>query len=321
MAVLNEEALRLLADPARPPRASALMALSDADAAAVRLLQASWDKIPVERRRLIVRRLVEIAEDNVEADFHRVLRVFLDDADPDVRATAASGLWEDDSPVLLREFLALLSDDPSPLVREAAAEALAFFAMEAALGDPGQEQGNTLRLALLAAFARSGEDPKVRGAALQSVAVYEDEEVRAAIEMAYRSPEASLRANALAAMGNNLNSCFEPVVLLELKSLDPVMRYEAAKAAGFMELGQAVPRLIELSHDPDADVRMGSITALGQIGGQAARKCLRTLVKSSDRAVSEQASAALEEMAFMEDPLDGLPPDIELGPLERAQRC
>ena len=320
MAVLNKEILDALANPARPPRATALMALSDADAAAVRLLHASWGEIPVERRRLIVHRLVEITEDDLEADFLRVFRVFSKDADAEVRATAVAGLWEDGTPAFQRELTALLAADPSALVRGAAAEGLGVFAMDAALGSLSEKRSASLRAALLEGCARAGEDPEVIGAALVSVAVLEGEEIRQAIDLAYRSPEPILKAKALTAMGNNLDPCWQPVVLRELKSQNPVMRYAAAAAAGFMELGPAVPRLIELSRDPDVEVRLAAITALGQVGGQASRQRLQTLVKSSDPAVSEQASMALDEMIFMESPLAGLPLDIELGQLERVKK-
>jgi HEAT repeat protein len=312
MAVLNKEVLAALADPARPLRATALMALSDADRAAIRMLQASWGGIPVERRRLIVHRLVDIAEDNLEADFRQVLRVFLKDADPEVRATAVEGLWEDDSPALSRELMALLKDDPSAMVRRAAAEALGVVALESAVGALVEERGAAIRSVLLAAHLRAGEDPKVRGAALESVGVYEDEEVRQAIALAYGSAEPILRAKAVAAMGANLDAKWHPVVLRELKSPDPLMRYEAASAAGYMELERAVPKLIELCRDPDLEVRLAGISALGQIGGKAARKCLEYLLKSSDPVVSEQANTALDELLLAANPVTGsLAMDIE----------
>jgi HEAT repeat protein len=312
MSVLNDEILHALASPARAPRAKALMALSDADSGSLRVLRASWGEIPVERRRFIVHRLVEIAEDNVEADFHQVLRVFLKDSDPDVRATAIEGLWEDGSLAVMREEMALLQGDPSALVRRAAAEGLGVFAMEAAVGGLSEERVTSLRAALLAALARADEDPEVRGAALESVAVYGDEEIREDIDLAYRGAEPVMKARAVAAMGNHLDPCWKPLVLKELKSSEPRMRYEAASAAGFMELGQAIPRLIELASDADVEVRLAAITSLGQLGGQAARKCLDALAKGDDPVLSEQASVALYEMAATENPLVPLPMDVPL---------
>ncbi len=320
MAVLNQELLDTLADPARAPRATALMAFSDPDQGAVKLLRVSWGKIPVERRRLIVHRLVDIAEDDVEADFHQAMRVFLKDADPEVRATAVGGLWEDDSPAVSREMIALLKDDPSAQVRHAAAEGLGFFALEAAVGAVSPERAAALRDALLAAHLRAGEDSQVRGAALASVAVFADEEIGEAIARSFESADPVLRAKALVAMGNNLDARWEPVVMKEMKSPDPAMRYEAATAAGYMELAQAVPVLTELSRDADAEVRLAAITALGQVGGQAARQCLQALMKSADPAIREQASTALDEMAFGENPLASLPLDVPLDPPKKAKK-
>lgn len=319
MAVLNQELLDTLADPARAPRATALMAFSDADQGAVKLLRTSWDKIPVERRRLIVHRLVDIAEDNVEADFHQALRVFLKDADPEVRATAVQGLWEDGSPALLRELMALLKDDASATVRRAVAEGLGFFAMEGAVGGLPPERMAALRDALLASYLRDGEEPEVKGAALVSAAVFGDEEIRENIALAYGSADPVLRAKALAAMGNHLAACWEPVVMREMKSADAAMRYEAATAAGYMELAAAVPVLIELSRDPDAEVRLAAIAAVGQVGGQTARRHLQALLKSADPAVQEAASTALDEMAFNDNPLATLPLDLPSDSSKKAK--
>jgi HEAT repeat protein len=305
MAVLNQEMLDALADLTRPPRATALTALSDADRGGIQLLQHSWGAIPVERRRLIAHRLVDIAEDNVEADFGQVFRFFLKDADPEVRATAVEGLWEDDLPALDRELMVMLKDDASGMVRATVADALGVVALEAALGSLPEERGAAIRSALLAAHLRAGEEPQVRGAALESLGVYDDEEVGQAIAMAYKGAEPIMRAKAVAAMGVNLDPKWFPVVLRELKSSDPMMRYEAATAAGYMELQKAAPKLIELTRDPDAEVRLAAISALGQIGGKAARRCLQTLVNSSDPAMSDAANTALDDLNVAENPLTG----------------
>ncbi len=95
--------------------------LTQADLAAFRQ---AWKTIPVERRRDIVTRLVEIAEDNAEVTFNPIFRILLRDEDAEVRESAVEGLWEDDSPSLVDIFIRMMGKDASEDVQAAAAAAL-----------------------------------------------------------------------------------------------------------------------------------------------------------------------------------------------------
>ena len=52
----------------------------------------TWQRIPVRRRTEIAHAMVELAEDNIDLDFTMMFRWLLDDADPEVRASAGDGL-------------------------------------------------------------------------------------------------------------------------------------------------------------------------------------------------------------------------------------
>jgi HEAT repeat protein len=79
------------------------------------------------------------------------------------------------------------------------------------------------------------------------------------------------------------------------------MRFEAARACAELEADEAVPRLIELTRDEDAQVRLSAIEALGRIGGNEAKQALQECRDSADDAMSEAAEDALDEMKFWED--------------------
>jgi len=104
-------------------------------------------------------------------------------------------------------------------------------------------------------------------------------------------------------MGVNLDPSWQKVILAELSSPYPEVRYEAAEAAGEMELRQAVPTLVRMLQDEDAEVRMAAAGALGMIGGRQARKALEQCLKGEDELLKEAARLALEELLFMEEPL------------------
>ena len=53
----------------------------------------TWNELPVAERRRAVRTLIDLAEDNVELDYHDLFRRLIADPDPEVRALAIEGLW------------------------------------------------------------------------------------------------------------------------------------------------------------------------------------------------------------------------------------
>ena len=130
-------------------------------------------------------------------------------------------------------------------------------------------------------------------------------------------PEPEIRAGAVCAMGANLDPRWAKSVQVSLSSPHPPIRFEAATAAGYMELKEAVPDLIELTGDADTDVRMAAISALGEIGGAAAKRALTRLAKSDNQVTSEAAQSALDELHFLESPLQVPVGGLEAGPRTR----
>jgi hypothetical protein len=88
-----------------------------------------WLGIVPARKLRIIDRLVDLAEDNIELSFDDIFRFCLDDRDDVVRARAVDGLWESEDPALIRPFVRLLMNDPSPSVQASAALALGKFAL------------------------------------------------------------------------------------------------------------------------------------------------------------------------------------------------
>src|SRR5690606_27707671 len=88
---------------------------------------------PLEVRRYLVRRMADLAETTVELNFSRLFRIAFTDDDPEVRAIAVAGLWEDESSDCLEEFLTRFPTEHDPAVREALVVALGRFAYLACL--------------------------------------------------------------------------------------------------------------------------------------------------------------------------------------------
>ena len=66
----------------------------------------------------------------------------------------------------------------------------------------------------------------------------------------------------------------------------------------------AVPHLMLLLKDDDSEVRLAGINALGEIGGPLAKQALLTCTDDGDTNLEEAARIELEDMDFLEDPLD-----------------
>jgi hypothetical protein len=293
-------ALDHLRDENTPLSPAALAVFSEPTPKTIQLFANAWTLISSDRRRKIAQSLVDLTEDSYETNYTDLFRYLLEDEDPEVRALAIDGLWEEESPALVKPLVALVRSDPSAIVRAAAATSLGRFALLAELEELMAENAVLVRDSLIAAIRNSEEDLEVRRRAIESVAFFGDEEVRGIVAAAYENDDPRMRTSAIFAMGRSADKYWNKTVLRELESNDAQVRYEAARASGELELKKAVPRLIQLTDDSDLEVANAAIAALGQIGGDEAREALEHLVAGEDEGLSEAAQDSLDELTFTE---------------------
>jgi len=283
-----------------PLSMSNLYILSGMSKREMETFRAAWPRLPVERRRIILRALVEITEASFEADFNSIFRFCLSDEDEEVRAQAIEGLWEDESVSLLRSLIGLLRGDPSFLVRARAAAGLGRFVLLAELDELDSELGTEVREVLLHTINTPQEALEVRRRAVEAISFSGEEGVREIIEAAYQDEAQNMRVSAVFAMGRSVDPHWGEPLLRELKNPDPEMRYEAARACGQLELKEAVSTLTRLINDADREVQGAAIWALGRIGGRGARRVLRACCGSDDEILAQAAEEALSELEFAE---------------------
>jgi HEAT repeat protein len=90
-----------------------------------------------------------------------------------------------------------------------------------------------------------------------------------------------------------------------LENENSEIRFEAARASGELEAGDAVPKLLEIiEEDPDLQVQEMAIWALGRIGGQVAREALEECLESEVEAIALAAEEALDELNLFSDSFD-----------------
>lgn len=282
---------------------SRLADLSNLNSEELELFERSWPAIEPKRRRQIVHRLVELAEDNLALNFDSIFKYCLKDQDNEVRSKAIEGLWENEEASLIEPLINLLEQDSSEKVQAAAAIAMGKFAMLAEHKKLRSCHISKIQEALLRVIGDKNRPVEVRRRALEAVAPISLPQVKTAIMEAYQGPNSRLRISSIYAMGKSCDPSWLPVLLKELAGADAEVRYEAAGACGELEEGTAVPYLIKLVNDFDVDVQMAAIQALGKIGNLQAKECLEQCLDSTSEAVRQTAEEALNELEAREDPL------------------
>ena len=287
-----------LGDPSGPLQHRALRQLNDIGRDERDEFRAAWERVQPERRREIATAIAALAEENVEFDFRDVFCVMADDPDADVRLAAVDGLWEDDRLTTLRQLLPMLDGDSDEDVRAAVALALGRFAQRAGLGELSERVAGDVREALYATSANLDVPDAVRRRAIEGLGYFGSDDTTAIIGQAYTSGKQPLKESALVAMGHTLDTRWLPILDAELQSEEAALRYEAARAVGEYgsEAMALLPRLLTLAEGGDLEVAQAAIWALGQVGGESARRVLKRLSDSDNPTIQQTADEALAEL-------------------------
>jgi HEAT repeat protein len=309
-----EQIINDLVDNNQPMLNARLADLSDLNIQQLKLLDDAWQNIDAKRKRQIMHRLFELAEDDVCLNFDGIFKNRLRDEDEEMQCIAIEGLWENEEASLIEPLINLMDQDSSRKVQAAAALALGRFAMLVENQKISKDYIPRLSQSLLTTMADSSKSIDVRRRALEAVAPLSLPRVKQAIADSYNHGNTLLKASAIYAMGKNCNPHWLPILLSELTANNSEMRYEAAVACGEMGEQEAVPYLIELINDDDADVQMASVQALGKIGGSEAKEHLKECINQPSEAIRQAVTQALHELGIVTEPL--YPQHIDYGELD-----
>jgi HEAT repeat protein len=297
------EIINTLANTEQSIQSAMLADLSNIDSSNLSFFSQIWVTISADRRRKIISRMVDLAEDNFELNFDSIFKHCLKDPDAEVRTKAIEGLWENEETTLITPFIRMLNEDSSETVQAAAAKALSKYAMLAELKKLGPNSSSRVSQALLAILADKSKPIEVWRRALEAAAPLSLPEVKNNINDAYKSSNPKVKNSAIFAMGKNCDTAWVPLLIKELKSPDNNARYEAAGACGELCDEEAVPHLIKLTQDKDIEVQQAAILALGKIGGNKAKSHLLKCKNSPDEITSEAAEKALKQIEAEQDSL------------------
>jgi HEAT repeat protein len=310
--------INALLDEETPFHPRYLYRLSDLDDQELGLLADSWSRISIRRRQALMEDMEELGEKDYLMNFEGAGRLGLRDSDSKVRALALHLLWEYEVFDLIPLFIDLMENDPEATVRAAAAQTLGKFVYFGELEELSQDVHQNLQARLLKT-ARSDSAAPVRLRAIESLGFSSLKEVEQLIEKTYASGEKEMVAASLFAMGRSANNRWEEHVISRFAHPFPKVRMEAARAAGELELDEAIEGLLELLDDDNDDVRAASIWSLSQIGGEGVRDALEEMQESTeDEEEADFIETALDNLSFTEEmelfsmfALPDIPDDLE----------
>ena len=296
-----DQLLQALLDVDTPLAPRFLYRLSDLDEDELAQLRKTWPDVPAWRRQALMEDAAELGERDTLLSFEGLCRLAVCDPEAGVRLPAARALWEYEHPSLIDIFLDLMETDADPAVRAAAASGLGRFVYAGELEEIPDYTLHEIEDRLIRAH-RNAESVNVRRRALESLGFSGRDEVSQLIEAAFNSGDKDWMAAALFAMGRSANERWQPQVFSMLGSQFPALRAEAARAAGELEIRSARTRLLEMLDDPDPGTRSAAIWSLSQIGGEGVRDTLeRIYEESEDEEEVDLVEEALDNLAFTED--------------------
>jgi HEAT repeat protein len=296
-----EALIEALLDVDTPLSPRFLYRLSDIEAAELEMLKEVWEQVPDWRRKALLEDVETLGAANYMLSFEALARFTILDALPEVRLPSIRTLAEYETTDLIELYRQALSQDNDLLVRAAAADALSRYVYLGEIEELPPAMLREIEQHLIEVI-RSEDAKLVRRRALEALSYSAREEVTEFISVAYNSADKEWIVSAVLAMGRSANEKWAPQVLENLENSFPAIRAEAARAAGELELHEAVPQLLEMLDDHDPDVRAASIWSLSQIGGEGVQEALEMMYEQTDDPEEvELIEAALENLEFTEN--------------------
>lgn len=269
--------------------------LSDLDDVALRAFEPVWNNLPADYKRRIITELAEASEVNFEFNYETLGYLALDDPDAGVRSAAIDLLWINESLDLMSRLIDLAENDDSSEVRARATSELGRFILLGEYEEIPEAEAVRVQDVVINLLNDEVEDIQVRRRALEAISNSSLDFVNQAIQEAYESDEHLMRVSAVYAMGRSYDATWNETVVREMRNDDPEIRYEAARAAGELEIEEAVTLLGKIAVADEREIKQVAIWSLGEIGGSQAMRLLTALAEDAEEAEDEDLKEAIED--------------------------
>jgi HEAT repeat protein len=275
---------------------------SDISHVDLKKLEEVWPQVWTERRRGLLEDMETMAEKDTLLFFDHVAVMCLEDEDPVARATAIRLLWQSENEKLVPKLIKLLKEDSQDIVRAAAATALGVFVYLGELEEIDEDIYKDILNALIKVHMGSDER-LVRRRALEALGWATHPEVSDFIQHAYETNQEEWLQSALFAMGRSYDNRWTKAVMRMFDHPDALVRYEAVRAAGELELEDARQALFDMLEEgiEDDDIYYAAIWSLSKIGGRGVREAIEASLEDAEEPEDIQLlEEALENLDFTE---------------------
>lgn len=302
-----EQLVEALLDDSEPLLPQYLLRLSDLEGAELGAVRANWLDIPLHRRQSLMEDLQLLAREDTVLSFETIAQLALADRDARVRLGGIQTLManECDNPDLIPLLLNLAEHDPNDHIRASAVDALGPHVFRGELEQFSKDVKRSLENRLLA-IAESDDLELVRRRAVETLGYSGRNEIVHLIRQAISSGDERWIASALTAMGRSADEQWADQVLQYLDHTNDLIRLEAVKAAGELDLLAARKHLINNLQDEQDEIRLASVWSLSQIGGEGiAERLAKQLKRARRQDEIDFIEQALENLAFNSDLEEG----------------
>jgi len=273
---------------------------SDIVPAELKEIEKIWPKILLERKISLLEDLTSLMITDTRLSCEEFAKFALNDDFPEVRVNAIELLWESENPRLINLLVNLLKNDESELVQIASAAALGHFVL---LGELEEIPASAFERTIKALIGKLNSSPskELHQELLMSLSYSSIPEVTSMIETAFKDPDQTWQLTAVISMGRSADDRWKKTILKLIDSENPLIRNEAVKAAGELEIASAQTLLLNMLEDQtdEPELRLNIIWALSKIGGTAVKSALKQLLEDpSDEEEAEAIELALEALDF-----------------------
>jgi HEAT repeat protein len=277
------------------PSEPLLFGIADLTESDVEKIEPVFKSLDVTTRRILLQMMVDASDSDPRLIYNEFGLMALNDSDGEVRRVAVEILEDSESGYVMNRMIRLAQQDKSLDVRAEATRVLGNFVLLGEVGDLSEDKFTRVQECVINILNDEREDLDVRRRALESIANSSHEIVAPAIESAYQSDDSRLRISAVVAMGRTADERWESTVMQELiNTNNDEMRYEAARAAGELQIQEAVTHLGRLLADEDREGQEIAINALGEIGNRESIRMLNIAMEQAEAAEDDDMIDIIE---------------------------
>jgi HEAT repeat protein len=274
-----------------------LYGLSDLSDEALLALRPVWQGLDTGYKQLLVEILIDEMQDDLYGMNYDELGVLcLTDAQASVRRAGAELLAISDSLAVLEHLVRAIQVERVDMVKAELATTLGAFVYLDEVGDIAEGATAEARELLLRLYLDEGEGSEVRGRALEAIAYSSEVDVDAYIMACYRGSDDVLKRSAVVAMGRTADTArWENIVIDEIERGTGDVQLEAVRAAGELQIEEAVPVLMAFFEDSDTPGQEVVVWSLGEIGSREAVRFLERIAEIAEEEDDEEMLMLVED--------------------------